>query len=554
MTRSDPGPQSSGAAPRSGLKNPGRMGKLKFDPITYASAGLDYGSVPALAQYRPFDTPDPSYVTGRLDISAFGDLGYATPWPFTNTNVPINGLIRIPRGPGPFPLAVFVHGNHDPLENSTPGYLYLCELLASHGIIAATIDANFLNGGNFGENDARAIVHLEHIKQFRVWNGTAGHPLHRKVNLDRIVLFGHSRGGEGVGHASLFNRLASVQPDPNSPIVPLDGSAGLGPYGFAIAGVAAIAPTDRQYEPVTGPTVVPDRYYLIHGSRDGDVFSFEGYETYNRAHAVDLANPTASTGKLKALLWVYGANHNYFNSVWEAEREIPPLTRAQQEQIARVHLGALSQVLLLDQKRFLKVLKDHRRAAAWVPDTNFVSQYQSPRRLFVMHNQEAVAPPQISAPLQGTVTSTGLEILRDRIDLVQSGGTETITLYLQWSAPGGRLTLAINPATLPAEKFRVLALRIGQSTEPDNPVGQDQDLTLEVASGSRTFSVPVSSLHRLLYPDDYFSGKIVMQSIRLPLKRLSDAGIKLRDIRSIALVLDRRPTGAIYVGDVQVSF
>ena len=75
---------------------------------------------------------------------------------------------------------MFAHGNHGPLENSTPGYLYLCQLLASHGIIAATIDVNFLNGGNFGENDARGIVHLEHLKQFRTWNSTAGHRLQAK--------------------------------------------------------------------------------------------------------------------------------------------------------------------------------------------------------------------------------------------------------------------------------------------------------------------------------------------------------------------------------------
>jgi predicted dienelactone hydrolase len=99
---------------------------------------------------------------------------------------------------------VFAHGNHNPLENSTPGYLYLCQLLASHGIIAATIDVNFLNGGNFGENDARAIVHLEHLKQFRAWNGLAAHPLHAKVDLNRILIVGHSRGGEAVGHASFL--------------------------------------------------------------------------------------------------------------------------------------------------------------------------------------------------------------------------------------------------------------------------------------------------------------------------------------------------------------
>jgi hypothetical protein len=51
---------------------------------------------------------------------------------------------------------------------STPGYLNLCDLLASHGIIAATIDVSFSQRGNFGENDGRAIVHLEHLKQFHI--------------------------------------------------------------------------------------------------------------------------------------------------------------------------------------------------------------------------------------------------------------------------------------------------------------------------------------------------------------------------------------------------
>ena len=35
----------------------------------------------------------------------------------------------------------------------------------------------------------------------------------------------------------------------------------------------------------------------------------------NRAHSVDLANPTSFDGELKALLWVIGANHNQFNFI-----------------------------------------------------------------------------------------------------------------------------------------------------------------------------------------------------------------------------------------------
>ena len=275
----------------------------------------------------------------------------------------------------PFPLTVFAHGNHSPLENSTPGYLYLCQLFASHGVIAATIDANFLNGFNFGENDGRAIVHLEHLKQFRTWNNTATHPLHGKVDLNRILIVGHLRGGEAVGHASLFNRLASVGG------VLLDGSAGLDPYRFGLT-AAAIAPTDRQFVPVSGPTVVPDSYYVIHGSKDSDVFTFEGYHSYERAHAVDLANPTVSDGKFKAMLSVHKANHNQFNSIWAPETAPGvAMPRASQEEVAKVHLGALAQALLLDRAEYVDVLRDHGAAVAWDPaGTQFVSQYQGPER------------------------------------------------------------------------------------------------------------------------------------------------------------------------------
>jgi hypothetical protein len=130
----------------------------------------------------------------------------------------------------------------------------------------------------------------------------------------------------------------------------------------------------------------------------------------------------------------------------------------------------------------------------------------------------------------------------------------TITLRLEWATLGGRFALDINPSTLPADQFKTLSLRVGQSTEAQNPVGQDQDLTLEVSCGSRTAAVRASSLHRLLYPDVVFgTGKTVMQTLRLPLKRLARRGLEIRDLRSIALVFDRRPAGAIYVGEIQLS-
>jgi hypothetical protein len=537
--------------------NPGLPGDFAFDSVIYASAGVNYAAVPALTQYQLYDAPDPAYVTGRINLSAFAELGSA-PWPFLNTAVPLNGHIRIPRGRGPFPLVVFAHGNHDPLSNSTPGYLYLCDLLASHGIIAATIDVNFLNGFNFGENDGRAIVHLEHLKQFRVWNATAGHPLSGKIDLNRLMIVGHSRGGEGVGHASFFNRLAAIQPVASHPTVPLDGSVGLGPYRFNLSVVAAIAPTDGQYTPLTGPTVVPDAYFLIHGSRDGDVSPFSGYDTYNRAHAVDLANPTASDGRFKALLWVYRANHNQFNTTWPTQdprAPLPTLTRAEQEQVARVQFGALAAAVLLDRSEYREVLRDHAAASAWMPPrTLFVSQYQDPERVFLLHNQEGLGAPQVSSPTQGTVTADAVATSRQFFDLVHSSGPQkTITLRLTWNAAPAQLLLEIDPETVPAERYNVLSLRVGQSTEAGNAVNRDQEFTLAVSSGSRTAAIPASSLHRLLYPDVIFgAGKTVMQTLRLPIQRLIDLGVDPRDLRAIALVFERRPSGVLYLGDVQV--
>jgi hypothetical protein len=535
--------------------NPGMLGPFAFDTVIYASAGLDYAAVPALNQYVPYDAPDPAYVTPRINISPFAELGSA-PWPFNNTAVPLNGRIRIPRGRGPFPLAVFAHGNHDPLVDSTPGYLYLCDLLASHGIVAATIDVNFLNGGNLGENDARAIVHLEHLKQFRAWNGQAGHPLCGKIEWNRVMIVGHSRGGEGVGHASYFNRLPAIQPDTQHPSVPFDGSAGLGPYRFNLGLVAAIAPTDGQYTPLSGPTVVPDSYFLIHGSRDGDVFNFPGYDTYNRAHAVDLANATSSDGKFKSLLWVYRANHNQFNTVWPTETPgTPTLSRAEQEQVARVQFGALAAAVLLRLRKFRAVLRDHAAASPWMPPgTVFVSQYQDPQRLFILHNREGVGAPQVSSPVQGTVTADGVIADRQLFDLAHSGGPQqTITLRLGWTVPPAKFVLVINPESLPARAYNMLSLRVGQSTEAGNTVGEDQDFTLEVSSGLRTIAIRASSLHRLPYPDVMFGdGKTLMQTLRLPIERLLDLGIDPDDLRSIALVFDRRQTGVVYVGDVQI--
>jgi len=419
-------------------QNPGESGPLAFEEIIYAAPDLDYSEEPSLAEYTAYHTPTLGYETRRIDLSDFATAPFLIPWPFSYEEAPINGYLRVPineeEPDATFPLVLFAHGNHLPAptvipgrglvqgEDSTPGYLYLCELLASHGIIAGTIDANYLNFTS-GENDARAILHLEHIRQFQLWHESDDHPLAGKVDLENIMIVGHSRGGEAVGHATFFNGLRQRVPDglaADDFPVPLDGSQGLGPYGFNIRAVVAIAPTDGQFRPLIDgnptATVVLENYFVIHGSRDGDVSTFDGHLTYDRAHPIDLDEPTQPATGFKALAWIYGANHNFFNRAWPIEAGTSEsLTREAQEEISKVYMGAIARATLLGESDYLDLLQDHRVGAieGWLdPEVTIVSQYQAPNRRFIQHFEEPGLDLVTSSPVSGTVDTIGLDNLQ----------------------------------------------------------------------------------------------------------------------------------------------
>ena len=98
-------------------------------------------------------------------------------WGFDAKRLPVNGRVWYPEGPGPFPLVLVVHGNHNMRQFSDPGYAYLGELLASRGYILASVDENFLNGNLRTENDARGWMLLQHLVAWRRFNADSASPL-----------------------------------------------------------------------------------------------------------------------------------------------------------------------------------------------------------------------------------------------------------------------------------------------------------------------------------------------------------------------------------------
>ncbi len=344
------------------------------DRGTYAVKTLFYGAGTDIR--RPEYKDGVSVKTKTVDATPFVSITGAAVktrkdfWGFDLKKAPINGRVWYPDGPGPFPLALIVHGNHNWREFSDPGYEYLGELLASRGFICASVDQNFINGLS-AENDGRAWLLLKHLEAWKQFNESEDSVLRGKVDMSRIALMGHSRGGEAAATAAAFNRLKYYP----------DNFKQEFKFNFAVKAVVAIAPVDGQYKPTGQFTPLENvNYLLIHGSHDGDVSTAQGLRQYERLRFTD-GQPW-----FKSVIFMYRANHGQWNSVWGNKDNGPRSGRSldlrtlidpeAQRQFAKVVISGFLEATLNNRREYLPMFRDHRTAGGWLPKTMYTTRFQ----------------------------------------------------------------------------------------------------------------------------------------------------------------------------------
>lgn len=501
-------------------------------------------------------------------------------WGFDTKKMPLNARVWMPDGAGPFPVVLCVHGNHQAQEFSDPGYAYLGELLASRGIIFATIDENFINsswidGMGAKETAARGWLLLEHLKLLREWNSTKGHRFEHKIDLDRIALMGHSRGGEAVATAAAFNAL---------PAWPGDATLRFD-YNFHIRGLVAIAPADGQYKPEGGNRRLKDvNYFVIQGGYDGDVSSFDGSRQFNRT--------TFSEGSdcFKAELWIYRANHGQFNTVWGDDdsgapngwmlNKRPLLAGDTQRRIAKVYFSAFLEATLRGQEGYRGLFRDYRAGAAWLPDTTYANRYADAHRTVVADFDESLNVE--SATLAGArIRGEKLAVWKQQRVGLRWGDRGDVGVYLGWREPAATYTIE-----LPAEFAQrldggsrlVFDMADANEKPPaadeakkkvDKPKKEDEkhkaplDFDIElVAAGGGVTRVPLSAIGPVYRPFHVEYQKFpwlgfargdkdtepVLQRYAVTLDRF--AGVRPAELRAIRFHFDRSKEGVVIVDNV----
>ncbi|MER6095940.1 hypothetical protein ABT154_08740 [Streptomyces sp. NPDC001728] len=257
-------------------------------------------------------------VSGSYDLASVRLPGFPEPVEMRAT------VVGPADAPGKRPVALFLHGRHDTcytpgteeMNGSWPcadgtrpipsheGYLRAQRLLASQGYVTMSVSANGINGQDDRAEDggaqARSSLVRLHLARWAAWsaNRSAAPAAVRRTSpadLSRVLLVGHSRGGEGVNRAA----LDSLNPAPAGQ----DGYRG--PVRWRIRGTVLIGPTIFGNNPapdVPSVTVLP--------GCDGDVSDLQG-QNY-----VDGTRGVSRGAALHSAVYVVGANHNFFNSEW----------------------------------------------------------------------------------------------------------------------------------------------------------------------------------------------------------------------------------------------
>ncbi len=554
------------------LPSPSAPGPMKYDYLTYGS-----GTDKRRAEYGPSvaiktSTVDASGFLPQLD--AWKEKERWSYWGFDASRLPLNGRVWYPRGEGPYPLVLVVHGNHPMWEFSDPGYAWLGQHLATHGYMVVSIDENFLNLAvtsdyEQDENIARTLLVFQHLALWKQFNEHPSSRFAGKVDMRNIALVGHSRGGQAVTTAGAFNQLASHPENGNFKF----------DFNYNIKTIVSIAPVDP-YSPSGSLVPLSDVNFLtLYGGHDAQAPGFWGLRPY-----YDTTFQATNYG-CKSAVYFYRGNHALFNTAWGGKdfgpllgwlvNHKPVMPPDAQRQVGAVFITAFLEATLRGKTAYLDLFRDSRRGRGWLPDDVFVTQFEDSRFRSLADFSEDINLATTTIP-GGTIHHENFVVVAENLLKTRTlDSTGQKVVYLGWNRNGNasvsnlipQYSIRI-PANL-AQEWNIGSesfLSFFACNSQASPVSLDLSVELEDRSGNRS-RIPlshflalhpplVSKLSKGLYDfqakRDY---EQVPQTYELPLSEFTTAcpAFDPSQLSIIRFVFDRTESGEILLGRIGIA-
>jgi len=484
---------------------------------------------------------------------------------FNVYDVPLNAHYYVPDAEGTFPLVVLVHGNHEMSHSSEIGYGYLGNYLASRGYNVVSVDENFLNyskydsklmGSSLGnENDARAFVLLKHVEMLLDKSSDKTSVFYNKVDEENVALIGHSRGGEAVSIASFFNQIKYLPNDYRKTFN----------EEFKIKSVIAIAPTDRQYKPAGKAVELKDvNYLLLHGAQDMDVTYMAGANQYDRIEFSD------GSDYFKSAVYIYGANHGYFNQVWH-KGDTAPLSgvlhntsqlieRETQEQIASQLVFNFLEATLGNNDIYKKGF-ENLKAFESLPENLYMSQYHESNDLEIVNYTEDNYLE--TGTLEGSrLSASGLSKWSEGGSRLDGKYTNVFGAYLGWNRISeSRYDITFD--SLELDNDDVLYLTVADDTKGNeklldfkirltDTMGNESDLSIS-SYGMLQHQIEIN-LPKLYMIEDINNRESVFQTFQLPLQSFIDKSpnLDVTHLESISLIFENGDNNVIFLKDLGI--
>ena len=562
-----------------------RLRRSPADPLSELSvwaAGRRLDAAAAPARTAVAEAPlEPAIAVVAADPAAAGPyqtrrLKYTLPdlsIPEFPAPIEVVAEVTAPVGlDAPMPLVLFLHGRHSTCYRGGPagepsgdwpcparwrpvpshtGYRYITDVLASQGYLTVSIAANGINGqdGLFmdGGASARSQLIRHHLAQWAEWSAFGGDPwgnrFRGRVNMDEVVLVGHSRGGEGVERATIDTH----DDDP-----------------WQIQGLVLIGPTAFGRQVAAGVHTT-----VILPFCDGDVSDLQGQQY------VDIGRDLTRDRALRSSVMAMGTNHNFYNTEWTPGLSKSPawddwfdpgdpqcgenrerrLTPAEQQSVGLAYTAALVDLAIAGNTRSLPLLDGTRvkpgsigRASASVHAIG-----GSKRPLYRPgHGTQVIARSLAATECRGYFTAGPFDLRPGCtpnlfFELIPHwtpmSFAETApaprALKVEWKKVGGSVRIPIAPGTTRAD---ALDLRI--AGEPGAPP-VEFDVRVRDASGvSAVLGLRPNKLRSYHGPSPL--GKVVARQLRASLQ---GTRVDARNITEIELI-PRTPRGRFWLLDI----